>query len=243
MRLLAFLVLPLALALPFSSALAMGTNDVPGAFAEQMQDIESLNQSGQSDTFATKIKELAKSAFHEPEKYPSDAPAKILDLLTDNMTNSASGELPSIGEQLVLNIIQSDRNMTLQSQDDARSVASFLGAIRSERIPNFVPLPVVANVAPPDNVPGFAGMDPNAISDPGAKEKYLEAISSNERNNSINRRQAQLEKVDRLISGRVLDYVCKVAKKFNVPPSEVDQWAALGKFNENEKARIAPGLQ
>jgi hypothetical protein len=237
--LIGFFVLPFSLVLPFSSVFALGTNDLGGIFADQMQGIESLYQSGQYEVFCTKIKEVAKSAFDEPEKYPAAAPVRILDMLTEKITNSACVQLPSIGGQLVLNIIQSDRDMTLQSQDLARSVASFLGAIRSERIQNFVELPVSANVAPPDGIPGFAGMDPNAISDPGAKAKYLEAISSNARNDSINRRQAQLEKVDHRTSGRVLDYIGKVVKKFNVPSSDVDEWVALGKFNEIEKAGIA----
>lgn len=237
--LLAFFVLPLSLVLPASSVLALGTNDVGDNFAGQMQGIESLYNSGQYEMFCTKIKEAAQSAIDEPEKYPLAASVRILDMLTEKMTNSACVELPLIGQQLVLNTIQSDTEMTLQSQDFARSIASFLGAIRSERIQNFVELPVSANVAPPGGAPGFAGMDPNAISDPGAKEKYLEALSSNSRNNSINRRQSQLAKVDRRISGHVLDYVGKVVKKFNVPSSDVDKWVALGKFNEIERAGIA----
>lgn len=239
-QLLPFFVSLFTLALPASNVFAQGANNVGAGFADQMQSVESLYQSGQSAAFIAKIKELAKSALDAPEKYPPAAPAKILDVLTEKMTNSADADLPSTGEQLVLNIIQSDRAMTQQSQDSARSVASFLGAIRSERIPNFVELPVSANVAPPDDVPGgFAGMDPNAISDPAAKGKYLEALKSNERNNSTNKRQAQLEKIDRRISGRALDYIDKVVKKLNVPSSEVDKWVASGKFNELEKARIA----
>lgn len=237
---IAFFFLPFALGLPAASVFALGTNDVGGIFADQMQGMESLYHSGQYEAFSTKIKEVAKSAVMEPEKYPLAAPMRILDMLTEKITNRACVELPLIGEQLVLNIIQSDRDMTLQSQDFARSLAAFLGAIRSERIPNFVRLPVSANIAPPDDVPGFAGMDPNAISDPVAKEKYLEALRSNERNNSTNKRQAHLEQVDRRISRHVLDYVGKVVKKFNMPSSEVEKWAAAGKLNENERARMAP---
>jgi hypothetical protein len=237
-RLLPYLVLPFAWILPAASVVALGTNEVEATFAAQMQSLESLYDSRQYDVFCANIKAAAKAALDEPGQYPADASVRILDSLSAKITNSTCAELPSIGEQLALNIIQSDRDLALHSQDAARSLASFLGAIRSERIPNFVALPVSANVAPPEGVPGFAGMDPNAISDPGAKAKYLEALKANERNHSINQRQAQLGQVDRFISRQVLSYVGKVVKKWNVPSSEVDQWVTSGKLNESERARI-----
>jgi len=237
-RLLPYLILPFAWILPAASVVALDTNESDATFAAQMQGLQSLYDRGQYEVFCTNIKAAAKAAVDEPQKYPADASVRLLDSLSEKITNSTCAELPAIGEQLALNIIQSDRELTLQSQEAARSLTSFLGAIRSERIPNFVALPVSANVAPPDGVPGFAGMDPNAISDPGAKQKYLEALTSNERNNSINQRQAQLEQVDRFISRHVLNYVGKVVKKWNVPSSEVGQWVASGKLNESERAGL-----
>ena len=77
-------------------------------------------------------------------------------------------------------------------------ICAYLGEIRNETVPNYERKPVTRNVAPalPPGVPGAAGMDPDAISDPVARAKYKEAIRKNQENSLMNTRQAVLRRMN-----------------------------------------------
>lgn len=64
-------------------------------------------------------------------------------------------------------------------QQKVRLLATLLGRLRNERVTEYVWQEVYLNVAPPPGVRGTAGMSPDAIEDPAAREQYKAAGREN----------------------------------------------------------------
>ena len=60
-----------------------------------------------------------------------------------------------------------------QRRTSMSMLADVLGRVRREAIHAYEHRPVFANVAPPPGVPGMAGMAPEAISDPVARQRNI----------------------------------------------------------------------
>ena len=166
--------------------------------------------------------------------------SKLLQNQTDKKlaTNTECAEAILGAEKLVIILAQTPSSTPNVRQQRAALLTDFLGQIRNAQIPNFEPRSVVANVSPPEGVPGFAGMDPNTISDPVARSKYLDAIAQNEKSNQINKWQAALRRVDVSATTGIVSYLSQVVASDNVPQEVVDQWAKQGKLQASERNRI-----
>ena len=117
-------------------------------------------------------------------------------------------------------------------------LSKFLGRIRSEIVPGYVPKHVVANVPLPEGVAGMAGMNPEAISDPIAQAKYEASIRENQENNRINSRQVALRRLDKQMSRPVVEYIIQTLGA-NVAPRElVEQCIRDARLNDSEKAEV-----
>ena len=88
----------------------------------------------------------------------------------------------------------------MEQQLNAGVLSEFLGKVRGEMIPGYMPKKVTANVMPPVDTTGrdgprISGMDPDAIKDPAAREHYIQAIRENSLNNACNTRQSMLSDI------------------------------------------------
>lgn len=96
-----------------------------------------------------------------------------------------------------------------------RPFSRVLGLVRSEILPGYTPKPATMNVPPPAGKGGmtFTGMDPNAIADPVAREKYKAEIRQNRLNNLSNKRQRQrqLQRMETEFAKPVVAYLSRVA--------------------------------
>ena len=81
----------------------------------------------------------------------------------------------------------------------SRLALSLLARLKEHLPPDFKPLPVYANVAPPiaSGEMMMSGMDPESIKDPVAKAAYLAAIAENVRNNAYNIHEGNLRNSSR----------------------------------------------
>lgn len=122
----------------------------------------------------------------------------------------------------------------------ARAMASFLGSVRAERIPNFQPLPVFANVMPPDGGggPAIAGMDPGVIPDPVARAKYEKSLRENQENNLLNARQRELEITDRVLSERIVRYLGAAFAGLDYKSAVVAECIEKARLTDKEKEEI-----
>lgn len=108
-------------------------------------------------------------------------------------------------------LLESDNVSDEQRLEKVPLFANALGKIRGEIVPDYVPKRVVENVAPPQGVPGMAGMDPAAISDPVAREEYKVAIRENRLNNLTNKRQQKLHEAEGELAEPIVKYLSRVA--------------------------------
>ena len=127
-------------------------------------------------------------------------------------------------------------------QNIVQLLSKFLGRIRSEIVPNFVPKHVVANVPPPVGVTGAAGMDPEVISDPIAKSTYEDSIRENQENNRINSRQTALRRIDRQMSSAIIEYMIQTLSMGEASSSLVAECINGAGLNDNEKAAVLRGI-
>jgi len=113
----------------------------------------------------------------------------------------------------------------------AQSLAELLKRVRRELQADYVPKQVYMNVAPPAGQgPRIAGMSPDAIADPSAREKYEEAILQNQLDNLTNTRQAELQRMNEELGKEIL--------------GQLRQRAAAGELNVEliEALLRAPGF-
>lgn len=125
-------------------------------------------------------------------------------------------------------------------QAQVKGLAGFLGAVRSELIPNFIPKQVTPNVVPPLEGGGFrmAGMNPDAIKDPAAREKYKAAILENSRNGVLNSRQNMLQNLQAVFSRPIVDRMQQFANTDEVGLSLVQEWARTAHLTDAERAVV-----
>ncbi len=148
-----------------------------------------------------------------------------------------------IFESVALHIMSS-RDL---SRDAARRnsllASQLLGRLRQEIIPNFSRLPVTANVRPPPGVPGYAGMSPEAITDPAARAEYESAIQANRKNNRINRRQHTLERVEKSIRGHLHDYLAQLVDEASISKDHFERCLIDARIEDIERLRLLNRLK
>ena len=122
-----------------------------------------------------------------------------------------------------------------ECQTNAQLLCRYLGKIRNERIPKFEPKPVVANVAPPAGVPGMAGMDPAAITNPTARAEYEASVRANQKNSLLNSRQSALEKTNKEMGKVIMVYLVRT---FVSSPDILRKCMIEAKFSDSEQREV-----
>lgn len=220
-----------------TQSLVANENLSPPVVVSQWEQLDNFWKSGKTDDYYTHAAKYAKQIV------ASNSVTEAMQLMESQagkrfVANDSYLEILSETEKLALCVLHSPDTSASDRQKKAELLAAYLGRIRSERIQNFQPLSVVANVNPPDGIPGFSGMDPNAILDPMVKLKYLQAIEESRRNNVTNKWQSILFSINGNLTAPVLKYIARVSKANNVPTAVTDKWMTSARFTDNEREEV-----
>ena len=125
--------------------------------------------------------------------------------------------------------------------EDAELLATFLGEIRRATKTNYQRATVVANVAPPIPPAGtnrmgvFAGMSPEAISDPEARAAYVKAIGENGMRACENDLQFLiLPAADRKVRACFFGYTDRLFRKAPELRAQINKLAGLAHLRTEE---------
>ncbi len=120
--------------------------------------------------------------------------------------------------------------------EDVKALAMLLGAVREEILPNFSAKRVTMNVRPPaGSGPSVSGMNPDAIADPVARERYKAAILENRRNNMLNSRQRLLRDMQADFAQPIVDRMRQFANQDSVDLSLVQEWVRTARLTGVER--------
>ena len=125
-----------------------------------------------------------------------------------------------------------------QQRTNMSMLAEVLGRVRRELIHGYTHRLVFANVAPPPGVRGMAGMAPEAISDPGARQKYRDAILENQRNNLLNKRQMMLAEMDSQLAVPVVGYMESVARSSARGDALLQKAISDARLTDTERSKV-----
>lgn len=135
--------------------------------------------------------------------------AEFAALIGKEFTNAATGagSLNKLS-QTALKLI-SIEVPTEQRRSNAILLAHFLGQVRAGIEADYKWRPVAANLMPRSAGSGyvFAGMSPDAITDPQARAEYEQALRENRENNLNNERQAAFRSADFVSSTPIVNYI------------------------------------
>ncbi len=178
------------------------------------------------------------------KKFSSKADANELEALAAKFTNIMAKADFSYKDAKNSNIQQaSDVAQTLMmtaemwqldvhdtKQPRLLAIDAFLAKLHSLIEPNWVPLPVTANVSPPEGTPNAAaGMSPDAIKDPELKQQFVRRIEENRKNNLKNSQQRDLREArERILS---------IAAMYVKIPKGWDRVASFDRFCIDEESR------
>lgn len=129
-----------------------------------------------------------------------------------------------------------------QRLQNVQLLARVLGRVRTEIVRDYVPKDVFMNVMPPAGVRGMAGMRPEAISDPVAREKYKAAILQNRLNNLMNKRQERLHEMDQSLAEPIVGYMGRVAATDDTAHGIVLQAIIAARLTAKERADVMRAL-
>lgn len=126
--------------------------------------------------------------------------------------------------------------------DVARVVSRVLGGVRDEMIADYEPLPVFLNIMPQD-VEGFAfaGMRPEAIDDPAARERYEKALKQNAMNARMNQRQRSLGRIERILKWSVIQYLREARRSGVLAEDILDECILLARLVDAEVMIVLNG--
>jgi len=149
-----------------------------------------------------------------------------------------SSDLESI-QSLTRFLLNHDAVPAALQSDKAVTLAAVLGVIRGEVKPNYVEKRVYENVMPPVGEGILiAGMDPDSIADPAAREKYKIAIRENERINLENRRQSMLQILEREFATPVVAYLVRIVARGGDDPEKVRAAISRARLTPQELRQI-----
>lgn len=134
-------------------------------------------------------------------------------------------------------------NTPEQRRAQAQSLAELLKRVRRELQAGYVPKPVYMNVAPPAGQgPRLAGMSPDAIVDPSAREKYEEAILQNQLDNLTNTRQAELQRMNEELGKAILGQLRQRAAAGELNVEVIEGLLRAPGFSAEEKESLTQAV-
>jgi hypothetical protein len=223
-----------------TTVFAQATTDVQTAFAEQLDSLERTWTKGGNPEYFVSAKKVANELKGFGGDEAANAAALLDTLLRKNVESVQVGTTDLAAKaSAAREILRAEDETASARAADVKALAGFLGAIRRELIADFVARPVVANVSPPiGGGPRMAGMNPNAIADPVAREAYKAAILENSRNAVLNSRQIVLRDLQADLSQPIIDRLKRFANTDAVGLSLVQEWVETAKLTDAERARV-----
>lgn len=241
----------------YSSASSGGSPEfttVPRTLSEELTALERTWKAGdgtrQYDYYVAAGRVADTLSAQDPETANAVA-AKVLSGILSKKAGSAEITEPDFAvgatdlsamTKLSKFLVGNDNASMEQRREDVPVLATVLGRVREEIVRDYTPKPVFANVASPVGVPGVAGMDPDAIADPIAREKYKADILENNLNNLTNKRQRQLHEMERELAGPIVGYMSRVAATDNTSHGIVLQAIPDARLTSKEKAQVMRAL-
>jgi hypothetical protein len=228
------------LILASSTVSAQATIDVRTAFAEKLQFLERTWTEGGNPEYFVSAKKVANELKGLGGDEAASAAVLLDTLLRKNVESVEVGTTDLAAKASAAREILRAQDETASAREtDVKALTGFLGAVRRELIPDFVARPVVANVSPPIGAgPRMAGMNPNAIADPVAREAYRAAILENSRNSVLNSRQVVLHDLQEDLSRPIVDRMKQFAKSDASALSLVQEWVQMANLTNSARAFV-----
>jgi hypothetical protein len=226
-----------------TSVFAQATTDVQTAFTEKFESLERTWTKGGNPEYFVSAKKVANELKGLGGDEAASAAVLLDTLLRKNVESVQVGTMDlSAKASAAREILRAEDETASARAADVKALAGFLGAVRRELIADFVARPVVANVSPPiGSGPRMAGMNPNAIADPVAREAYRAAILENSRNAVLNSRQIVLKDLQADLSPPIVDRLKRFANKDAVGLSLVQEWVDAAELTDAERALVFDG--
>jgi hypothetical protein len=217
-------------------------SSMSASFARKIASLESTWTEGGNLAYFTKAVSLADELNALPGSQATDA-VELLEVLIRKKVESVDVGVNdlSVKAKTAREILQDDSPTTSSLREEKlRALAGFLGSVRQELIADFVAKPVKMNVTPPDSGAGprIAGMDPNAIADTAAREKYKAAILDNRRHAVLNSRQTMLRNLQAEFTQPILDLMRRTAHSDDMGLNLVQQFATTAQLTASERAVV-----
>jgi hypothetical protein len=214
----------------------------PASFAQKISSLERTWTEGGNPEYFDKAGNVANELIALEGDHAAEA-AQLLDVLLRKSVDPLKVESVDLSAKAnaARAILRAQGQPTSGvRQTEVKALARFLGSVRGELIPNFVPKAVTFNVRPPVEGAGprVAGMDPNAIADPVAREKYKTALLENRRNSVQNSRQIVLRDLQADFSQPIVERMQRFANTDEVALSLVQEWVRTAHLTDIERAVV-----
>ena len=221
---------------------AQDSANVPTSFAQKLSSLERTWTEGGNPEYFSKAANVANELGALEGDHATEA-AKLLDVLLRKSVDPLKVDAVDLSAKR--NAARAILHATGQPTSEARQaevkvLAAFLGAVRREFIPNYIPKPAKLNVMPPvaGAGPRIAGMNADAIKDPVAREKYKAAILENSRNTVQNTRQIMLQDLQADFSQPIIERMKRFANTDAVGLSLVQEWVRTANLSDAERAVV-----
>lgn len=216
--------------------------NVPTSFAQKLSSLERTWTEGGNPEYFSKAANVANELGALEGDHATEA-AQLLDVLLRKSVDPlkvGSVDLSAKANAARAILRANGQPTSGARKEEVKALAGFLGGVRRELIPNFIPKPAKPNVKPPVEGAGprIAGMDPNAIKDPVAREKYKAAILENRRNGVLNSRQIMLQDLQADFSQPIVDRMKRFANTDEVGLSLVQEWVRTANLTDAERAVV-----
>jgi hypothetical protein len=244
---------PLVLAATFGLAMQIHNVGALAATGEPLrEEIAQLERSWSASSGAQQYRYFVEansiaSGLFEQDRDEADAGALLLlrNLFAKNTRSVEVGAADLVAESKVGRFILANRARTSELRlQQSETLAELLKRIRGEFLADYVPKEVYMNVAPPSgDGPSIAGMSPEAIADPVARDRYRDAILQNQSDNLTNARQAELLSMDREFSKPILDHIRRQAVAGEIAEKVVQRLLAAPGFSRDEREGLRSAVQ
>ena len=226
----------------YTIGFAQDQASMSASFARKIASLESTWTEGGNSAYFAKAASLADELNALPGSQVTEA-TELLRVLVRKKVESIDIGVDdlSVKAKTAREILNDDTSATSGLREEKLSaLAGFLGSVRQELMADFVAKPVTMNVMPPDSGggPRIAGMDPNAIADIGAREKYKAAILKNRQHAVLNSRQTMLRNLQVEFTQPIVDLMRHIAHSDDIGLSLVQQAATTAQLTDGERVTV-----
>jgi|RhiMetdeSRZDD1v2_1073273.scaffolds.fasta_scaffold16366_10 hypothetical protein len=225
---------------------AAETSDKRNALDDKLIHLEELWKSGTPREYYMEADRIAKELHSQAQEAANAGALRLLNAVAaksprpEDAVDIEVADLSAV-EQSARLLLGDDDVPDERRQEKVRLLAWVLGRIRLELVPAYVPQSVVMNVLPPAGAgkgPIIAGVDPETIRDPAARERYKAAIRENQAKAVQNTRQRTLQGMEMELARPIVGYLSRAAREQGEVRQAVLQSIDQARLTANERAEI-----